>query len=135
MAKKEEQKVQMKVQKKVAYYDDDYVEELMIEETATLPRVKLKYKPLNMIQTSKLTDDVMEGKTILAATEATLKMISKQLVEWDIRKSNGEIVDFKDVASLRKIDPTIINKIVGRIRGDQKGPFQDVEALRNELKN
>lgn len=120
---------------KTAYYANDYVEEGFIKETVALPQVKFKYKPLNIIQTSKLTDAVMKTETIVGATEATLKMLTKQLIDWDITKPDNEKVDFTKIEELKKVDPTIINKIAGTIRGDRKGPKQDVKDIKDELKN
>jgi hypothetical protein len=120
---------------KSAYIETDYVEHGVVEETDNTPRIEFSFKPLNMIQSSKLTDAVMADKTVAGAALATMEMLTKHIVDWDMLKPDGSKVDFKKVKELEKIDPGVLNRISSRVRRDKSSPEEDVKALREAIKN
>jgi len=124
-----------KVTKKVVYYEDDYTREHTIQETDKFPQIVFKYKPLTMLKMAKLTDKVLGTKGVIGAAEATIEMLAKQLVYWNVTKPSGETVSCNDPAELRKIDSTILNKIASEIRGDKFTPEGDRKALDESEKN
>lgn len=119
---------------RIAYYEFDYTRKGFIASKNNLPEVHFVYKPLNMIQAANLTDEVIKGKTIHATALANIKMLGKHLVSWDLSKPNGELVDFKNAAEVSRIDPQILNKITGIIRGDNLEQV-DKEVLEDVIKN
>lgn len=123
------------VASKVVYYEEDYIENGVITETDEFPEINFKFKPLNMYQSSKLTDQVIKGKSVEGATLATLQMLSKHLVEWDAKKSDGSVINFRDVSELKKIAPFIMSKIARKVRKDRSSPEDDIKAIAEELKN
>lgn len=123
------------VPSKIVYYEEDYIEVAVITETEEFPEINFKFKPLNMYQSSKLTDQVIKGKSVEGATLATLQMLSKHLVEWDAKKSDGSVINFRDVNELKKVAPFIMNKIARKVRKDKSSPEDDIKAIAEELKN
>ena len=124
-----------KVTKKLAYYEDDYTRRGTIPEDEFLPEVKFEYKPLNMLQSANLTDDVMNGEGIVGAAQASIKMLAKHLVSWNLVKADDSTVDCNDMKSLRKIDGRLLQKIAGFIRGDHGTLEADAEAIEESIKN
>ena len=124
-----------KAEKKLAYFEEDYVRSARIPESDTLPEINFRYKPLNMIQSANLTDAVIEGKNIIGAAEATRQMISKHIVEWDIIKADGTLVSFSNEKELSKVSGMIIQKIASIIRGDSSTFEEDAKVLEAEIKN
>jgi len=120
---------------KSAYIEPDYVEKGVVEETEQTPKIEFSFKPLNMIQSSNLTDAVMADKSITGAANATLEMLTRHIVDWDAVKPDGSKIDFKKVKELERMDPGVINKISSTIRRDKSSPEEDIRALREAIKN
>lgn len=118
---------------KVVYYEDSYTRSVTLPETPFFPEINFTYRPLNMVQTARLTDEILSDKSVEVATEANLKMLGRHIVDWDLRKPSGDKINPENVAELKKCDPSVVNKIVGIIRGDKKAAFEDVKEL--DLKN
>ena len=120
---------------KVAYYEADYTQECVIPETEDFPEISFTYRPLNMVQTANLTDLVIKDASVVGAANANLEMVGKHLVQWNLLKPGGAVVDFRKMQELHKIDPSIMDKVIRAIRGDSKGPTEDAKEVGEELKN
>ncbi len=127
--------LEVAVKKKLAYYEPDYVKEFTLPETAELPQVKFRYKPMNIVQIANLTEKVIETKTLSAATEETLRTVSTHIIEWDVKTGNDVVVDHKNIENLKKIDPTVMNNIAAVIRGDSVDILGGVKAVQDQAKN
>jgi hypothetical protein len=124
-----------KGKKKVVYYEDNYEESVVLPETEDMPEIKVTYRPLNMLQTSQLTDAVLVGETVAGAAMATMEMLTRHVVSWNIEKPDGQLVNHKDVKELTRLDPGVLQKISRLIRKDKSSPADDIAAVRQELKN
>lgn len=122
-------------QKKVIFYEDDYTKMCTFKETDKLPEIKFTYKPLNMVQSSQLTDEIMKKPSVEHASEMNLLMIGRHIIEWNLEKPDGSPIDPKNVEDLRRLDPTVVNMITRKIRMDT-GTFEEDASLKtDEVKN
>jgi len=128
-------KVKEKKKKKVVFYESDYEETVVLPETEDMPEIKVVFRPLNMLQTSQLTDEVIRGESVAGAAMATMEMLTRHIISWNIEKPNGQLVNHKDVKELQLLDPGVVNKISRLIRKDKSSPVDDIKAVRQELKN
>ncbi len=129
--KKKEQKAEVR---REFYYSDDYVRTEVISFGHGFPDVTIKFKPINLVQSSNLTDEVIRLEGVKGATEANLAMLAKHIVEWDVVKLDGSAVDPHDVRELGKISPKLMTRISNMVRGDTSNAEQDakeVESLKN----
>ncbi len=117
------------------YIEDDYTIEAVVSFGSGFPDVKLKFKPINMVQSANLTDEVMRlGKLkgpVKGAMSANMEMLSKHIVEWDLVKSNGSKVDPHDPDELVKITPKLMTRISNLVRGDMSNSEQDAVEVGN----
>ena len=99
------------------------------------PALNFKYKPMNVIQAAKFTDDIMATKTMEATVEVTLTLISKHMVKWDLAKPDGAVVDCKNTKELRKMDYTIMDLIAKVIRDDEEDTMDGAQKAKELVKN
>ncbi len=124
-----------KAQKKVIYYEPDYTRTCKFKETDALPMIEFTYKPLNMVQSSQLTDEIMKEPSVEHAAECNLRMIGRHIISWNLEKPDGSVLDKDSVEELRLVDPTVINMVTRKIRMD-KGTFaEDANLEKEEVKN
>lgn len=126
--------------KKYAYFSKDFTRTAVIEETVLLPRIEFEYRPLTMLDTALLTDQVMHANiNIEKATQKNLEMLSKHIVKWDLMGVDNlgceSCIDFNKVTELEKVSPIIINQIIGLVRGDAGNPYLDKKDVDAQLKN
>ncbi len=121
-------------EKKEFYFGDEYVVSAKIAFGNGFPDVNLKYKPLNIFQSSQLADSVMKLRGIEGAMAANTEMMSKHLVEWDVKKPDGSAVDPHNPEELRKMSPKLLTRVGNLIRGDSSTLEQDAREL-DSLKN
>ena len=124
-----------KGKKKIVYYEDNYEETVTLPETSDMPEITVRYKPLNMLQTSQLTDSVIAGASVEGAALATVEMLTRHILSWNVEKPDGTLVNHKNVDELQRLDPGVVNKVARLIRKDKSSPAEDMLAVRNELKN
>ncbi len=121
--------------KKVIFYEDDYTKVCVFKETDVLPKIVFTFKPLNMLQSSVLTDEIMKKPSVEHAAECNLRMIGRHIIKWNLEKPDGTPIDKDSVEDLRRVDPTVINMITRKIRMD-KGTFEeDANLEKDEVKN
>jgi hypothetical protein len=122
--------------KKVAFFEDDLVLSGKVPEQDYFPAVNFTFKPLTVLETAKLSDTVItKGLSVEKATEENLRVLATKLVSWDLTDKNDNIVDFTKIENLRRVAPSVMNGIIGRVRGDFGTPEDDVMSLQDELKN
>ena len=121
--------------KKVAYYEDDYTKTACLPETDRFPEVVFKYEPLNMIQSARLSDEILKDVKVTPAAEANMRMLGKHVISWNLKKPDGTVVNKDDVDELGRVDPAIINGVTAVIRGDKGTPERDIEEINESVKN
>ncbi len=117
------------------YFDEDYTVTREIPAMKGYPAIKFTFKPLNVIQAAKFTDDVIATKTMEATLEATLALISKHMVSWDLSKPDGSVIDHKNVKELRRMDYTIMDLIAKNVRDDEADTMNGAQAAQDAVKN
>jgi len=120
---------------KAVYYEDDYEITRDFRETADYPAFSLRFRPINIIQSARLTDDVLKTEGIVGAMQAHARLITKQVVDWNLVKSDGSAIDFKSIKEVERLNPTIFNRIVSTIKGDDRTPMEDIQAVQTTAKN
>jgi len=62
-------------------------------------------------------------------------MLTSHIVDWNLTKPDGNKVDFKNVAEMRRVDTFVMNKIIGIVKGDKQTTAEDLKALEEAAKN
>lgn len=132
---KEEPEAAEPVVNRDLYFDEDYTITREIPAMQGYPALKFTFRPLNVIQAAKFTDDVMATKTMEATVEVTLSLISKHMVEWDLAKPDGSVVDFKNAKELRRMDYTIMDVVAKNVRDDNEDTIDGAQKAKDAVKN
>ncbi len=132
---KEEQEAVEPVVKRDLYFDEDYTVTREIPAMKGYPALTFTFKPLNVIQAAKFTDAVMATKTMEQTVEATLALVSKHMVKWDLAKPDGSVVDHKNVKELRRMDYTIMDIIAKNVRDDAEDTMDGAQKAKDAVKN
>jgi hypothetical protein len=122
----------------VIYFDNDYIEKAVAEATEFTPAFTYSYKPLNVIQASRLTDEIIAADDYAGVSFANVKLVSEHLVKWDLQKPNNEVIDFSNMDELQKMSPKVIDIILKEIRRDNSSVKADaklVGKVKDTLKN
>ncbi|MBW8002623.1 MAG: hypothetical protein FVQ80_11480 [Planctomycetes bacterium] len=131
----EEQQVTEPVVNRDLYFDDEYTITREIPAMKGYPALNFTFRPLNVIQAAKFTDDVMATKSMEATVEVTLALVSKHLVKWDLSKPDGSVVDFKNTKELRRMDYTIMDVIAKNVRDDNEDTMDGAQKAKDAVKN
>ena len=117
------------------YFDSDYDVTREIPAMRGYPAIKFTFKPLNVIQAAKFTDEVIKTKTMVGTIEATLALISKHMVSWDLAKPDGSIINYKDVNELKRMDYNIMDLIAKNVRDDTADTLDGAQVAKDAVKN
>ena len=92
--------------RKVAYIDGDVVfEATFTPEAAALPAVKFAYRPIPAVRMERYQAPMSDPRKVFATSR---KIITKQVVEWDVVKANGDPVSHTDEREIDKLAYQIV---------------------------
>ena len=116
-----------------AYIEDGYTRTVFIDGIERLhPPVRMTFRPMLAKEWARVAGRMAEqdgGK----ADELSSELIGHQVIEWDIKKPSGTIIDPKNALEIARIQPKLkqrlFNIVIGQDGGDEDPVASEIERV------
>lgn len=107
----------------VSYIDDGYTQHAYVAPIHNLhPEARFSFRPVPILMQARINKQLVEaGEDAEKREWIAAQWISQQMVQWDIKKPDGDLINHRQIAEVLKVRPILFIRIWRIVSGDDGG--------------